>query len=832
MKQSLNGKWRLISLDEPDKLSVLTSVPGSFYSALLEHGMMDDPYYRLNEYKSTDLCLESTCWEREFSIDEKLWACERLLLKFYGIDTISTVLLNGKILGTTDNMHREYVFDITDVALESGNTLEVKISSPLKYVKEKQDEYALWGVVSTVPGFPHIRKAHYMYGWDWGPKLPDMGIWRDVELVGVENGIIDGVYVTQDHSEIGKGIVKLNISADLKYIISDGLKLEARLTSPDGNVITASASIAKVSEKTKLSLEVQNAMLWYPNGYGDHPLYSLEIAITDNHADKDFDTYKTNVGLRTLTLCRDKMDDGEDFAFVVNGIKIFAMGANYIPEDQIIPRCSDQRSEELIKSCVDANFNMLRVWGGGYYPSDGFYDICDRMGILVWQDFMFACAVYKATDEFMATIRQEATDNVKRLRNHPSLALWCGNNEIESMWEGWDIDADPALKKDYLELFEELIPSVLAEYDPVTPYWPSSPSSGGGFEFTGNLSKGDAHYWAVWHGFRPFTDYFKYKFRFCSEYGFESLPSIKTVRAFAEESDLELTSEVMEAHQKCSDGTNKVLYYLNEMSHPPKDFEGLIYATQMVQSDAIRLNVEHMRQHRDVCRGSLYWQVNDSNPVISWASIDYFNRCKPLHYAAKRFYADVLLSCNYENPDELWLNVSSERLEAFDGEISWKARLNTGEIISSGSGKCNVDALSSKDVLPIIPEASGISEDIKNKAFLEFELKENGKVISSGIYMFASAKDFIFTDPKLKTEISETSDSFIITISAEAFAKGVFLELANADCVFSDNYIDICGASRTIEAKKTGDLSNMTMEEFKAELSLKSYYEALKLSEN
>lgn len=834
MVQSLNGVWQLTGLDDSGRLNIFAAVPGSFYAALLKEGMMDDPYYGLNEQKSMELCQQSTVWERSFTPESGILESKTILLKFFGIDTISKIYLNGSLIGYTNNMHRTYIFDVTSVISDGENTLRIEIYSPLKYIAEMQKKDPLWGVSSTVAGYPHIRKAHYMYGWDWGPKLPDMGIWRDVELVGVNGGMLGGVYITQDHSAVSEGKVTVNISAGLAYADGENLRLEAELTFPTGETVGSATNIYSGETAAELSVDVKNPALWYPNGYGEHPLYSLKLRLTRLDSGEPLDEYTSNVGLRTLSLCRDKMGDGEDFAFVVNGIKIFAMGANYIPEDQIIPRCSDERSRKLLESCADANFNMIRVWGGGYYPSDGFYNICDELGLLVWQDFMFACSIYRATDEFMSTVKQEIIDNVTRIRNHPSLALWCGNNEIESMWDNWNTGADPALKNDYLALFEDMIPKVLAQLDPETPYWPSSPSSCQHFKNTGDLTRGDAHYWAVWHSFRPFTDYFKYKFRFCSEYGFESLPSVKTVRAFNDDAEPRLSDDIMEAHQKCDGGTKKVEYYLAQMSHQPKDFAGLVYATQAVQSDAIRLNVEHMRQNRDVCRGSLYWQVNDSNPVISWASIDYFNRPKALHYAAKRFYSPVLVSCNYENPEELWLNVSSERLEDVECEISWRSRLSSGEIINSGSQTVGVKPLSSLNAIPITPGISGIGGELKNKAYLEFELRENGKIISSGTYMYVQPKDFEFADPKLEYSVSETEESFVIDITAKAFAKGVFLELDKDDCLFSENYFDISGtqanpAKVTVTAAKSRMSRSLSLDEFAGQLTVKSYFEALKL---
>ncbi len=832
MKISLGGVWTLTDINEPEKLNISAKVPGSLYSAMLDAGLMADPYYRENEFISTDISDRDVCFERSFDVPEEMQGsdrqqgADRLLLDFKGIDTVAEVVLNGTVLGNTANMHREYVYDVTDIVMPVGNVLKVNIFSPLRYIREKNEKEPLWGVASTVAGFPHIRKAHYMYGWDWGPKLPDMGIWRDVFLRSVKGGVIDGVYVRQEHSRADEGVVTLSVEVTAGHICSESLSAKAVITCPDGNVLEAAAEL-NGGRKVTLEFTVDNAQLWYPRGYGEQPLYALAVTLYDG--DIEADCHRENIGLRTVYVSQtpDAEGDGREFAFVVNGIKIFAMGANYIPEDQIISRCSPDKTARLLKQCAMANFNMIRVWGGGFYPDDSFYDACDRLGLLVWQDFMFACAVYRADVEFCANVKQEIIDNVKRLRNHPSLAMWCGNNEIESMWQYWGIDADPEYKKDYLRLFEALIPKVLDFYDPVTFYHPSSPSSGGGFIDSGANNKGDSHYWAVWHSLRPFTDYYSYKFRFCSEYGFESIPSIKTVRRFAEKEDLNLMSPVMEAHQKCEAGNEKIMYYLAQMSHYPYTFKGLIYATQMVQSDAVRLNVEHMRRNRGECMGSLYWQVNDSNPVISWSSIDYYHRWKALHYAAKKFYAPVLISADGEDKDNIRLNISSERREEFSAVIRWRSRMNTGEVIMQGMEDVTVKHLSAEDFITLTPENTGISPDMRDKAYIEFTVIEKGVRLSSGTFMFVQSKGFRFVDPELKIAAVDMGRKFKIVVSAKAFAKSVCLELRDGDCLFSDNWFDLHGDTAGVYVSKAKLPAGITCEELAKSIRAVSYYDAV-----
>ena len=438
---------------------------------------------------------------------------------------------------------------------------------------------------------------------------------------------------------------------------------------------------------------------------------------------------------------------------------------------------------------------------------------------------MFACSAYLLTEEFEETVRGEVRDNVIRLRNHPSLGLWCGNNEIESAWEYWGLPEDEEAKRDYLIIFEDIIPQVLKAYDPCenTFYWPSSPSSGGGFKDASSNHAGDMHYWDVWHNFKPIEAFREFYYRFCSEYGFESLPDIKTCRAFADETkgDFDLCSSVMAAHQKCVQGNEKIMYYLAQMVRYPYDFKKLIYSSQLVQADCIRSNVEHMRRARGRCMGSAYWQVNDSNPVISWSSIDYFGRWKGLHYYAKRFYAPCLISCDDTNRKKPVLNISNERMTAFEGIVKWTLRNNKAEILQSGEKSVSVPALTAQNVLTI-----DLSDELKNRTdprekYLEYSIMENGKVLSFGTTLFVRPKEFTFLEPAITYGISESEDKFALTFCAENYAKSVCLSLKTADCVFSDNWFDIHGKEPvTIMIDKASLSRKMTAQELSRELEI------------
>lgn len=821
MVQSLNGEWTVSSNWLDEKISV--NIPDSVYGALMDAGKLADPYYGENQYKTTGLSDKEYVFEKNFEIDHELSECKKIYLRFHGVDTLADVELNGIKVGKTENMHCTYEFDVTTAVARGGNILRVKFHSPIEYISKKQQCNYAWGVETTMDGFPHIRKAHYMFGWDWGPQLPDMGIWRDVELVGVKSGRIESVYVRQEHWQ---NTVRLVFDTRLADMNSSNLRLDISITSPNGEDILISAPANK--EILTPECLITDAMLWQVRGYGKQNLYMVKAMLFDG--DEPVDMQEFNVGLRRITVLRTPDNDGtdgEEFTFCVNGIKIFAMGANYIPEDQILSRCSPERTRALLKSCAAANYNMIRVWGGGIYPDDYFFDMCDKLGILVWQDFAFACAVYNADIEFCRNIKEEFIDNIKRIRNHASLAMWCGNNEIESLIQYWGKPVSEEQKEGYLRIFEKLIPNVLKHYDPQTFYWPSSPSSGGGYNESSAAHKGDTHYWDVWHGLKPFTEFRKFKFRFCSEYGFESIPCMKTIRTFAEKKDLNLCSPVMEAHQKCEGGNEKLLYYLAQMVHYPYSFEGLIYATQIVQADAIRTNVEHMRRNRGRCMGSLYWQVNDSNPVISWSSIDYYGRWKALHYYAKKFYAPVLCSIDDSDKKKLVVNVSNEKLTEFKGEVRWRVRKNDTEIISQGSTEVTVAPLTAKDVLALTPEMTKLTEEMYRNHYIEYALVHNSTVISGGTQMLVLPKKFEFLNPEIDVKIDQLGEMYRFEFSSKNFAKGVYLDFDEYDCVFGDNWFDLHGQKHSLLVSKMNFPINITIDALRDSLRIKSYYDII-----
>lgn len=819
MIKHLDGSWTMRRTYGGESFEV--KIPASVYGTLTENGRIPDPYFGENQYAAFQISDDNYTFEHVFAVEDDFKDCDKYYLRFEGIDTNAIIYINGKPIGKTENMHRTYEFDVTENILAGQNKLQVCIYSPIEYVKSRQSEDRLWGVASTTDGFSHIRKAHYMYGWDWGPSLPDMGIWREAQLVGVKGGRIESVYARQRHTA---GSVSLTFETKIEDVSSDGLRLDITVAAPDGKETAVSVPVK--ADKLSPEITIDRPMLWNVRGFGKQNLYRVAAVLFDGS--EPVDAQKFSVGLRTVEVSRSPDKDGEEFCFAVNGMRIFAMGANYIPEDQILPRRSEERTKALLESCAAANYNMIRVWGGGFYPDDYFYEACDRLGLLVWQDLAFACAVYNADVDFCNNVKQEAADNVKRLRNHPSLAMWCGNNEIESAILYWGIPVTDSQKQSYTRIFEKLIPNVIKHYDPQTFYWPSSPSSGGNFADPSAENRGDSHYWAVWHGLKPFDDLKNHKFRFCSEYGFESIPCMKTVRSFAEKKDMNLMSPVMEAHQKCEAGNEKLLYYLAQTVHYPYSFEGLVYASQLVQADAVRINAEHMRRNRGVCMGSLYWQINDSNPVISWSSIDYFGRWKALHYYARKFYAPVLCSIDDSDRENPVINISNETPNDFMGRVRWRVRRNDTKVIAEGVVNADIPPLTSKNILTLNAGLTKLTADMRRNHYIEYSLIENNAVISDGACMLEPLKRFEFLDPKIGVEVDLMGDLYRFAIDSVNFAKGVYLDFDEFDCPFKDNWFDLHGQTYSLLVNRAKLPQDITPQDLEEKIRVRSYYDLLK----
>lgn len=779
----LNEFWQMRIVGEQDFISA--KVPGSVYNDLLLNNKMEDPFWRDNENDALKIMEHDFEYQTKFDVSDELLKSDKVILQFKGLDTIAKVYLNNILLGDVNNMHRTWEFDVKETLKALNNELTVLFFSPTTFIKEENEKLFADGASDCMAGFPHIRKGHSMMGWDWGPRLPDAGIWREVSLLGINTARIDSVYVTQKH-DTDSAELTLDVTLDTVTQQAD-TEYKVILTTPTGEELQFLNS--------PKSIVVKNPQLWWPNGYGEQPLYRIQVILIENG--KVLDIWDKKIGLRTLTFKNEPDCYGESFMQVVNGVAFFAMGADYIPEDNILSRVNKDRTRRLLEDSILANFNSIRVWGGGYYPDDFFYDLCDELGLVVWQDLMYACGQYPLTPGFAENITKETLDNVKRIRHHASLGLWCGNNEMEDFAGQGLWHPTPKHKADYIRLFEHIIPEILEQADPNRFSWRSSPSCGGAFDEPNSPNRGDTHYWDVWHGNKPFTEYRKFHFRYLSEFGFQSFPCLKTVESFTLPEDRNVFSYVMEKHQRNNAANGKILNYMQQTYLYPNDFDTLLYASQMLQAEAIKYGVEHFRRFRGRCMGAIYWQLNDCWPVASWASIDYFGRWKALHYFAKRFFAPLMLSCCEEstltqNPNvnaepfdlekSIHLSVANETMKDQMVSVKWALRNNDGTPVLSQSAELSVKALSSEWL-----EKVRFDDADPYAQYASYEMYQDGAYISGGTVLFAAPKYFKFLDPKLEVHV----DGDELVVSAKNYAKGIEITNDEADLLLSDNYFDM-----------------------------------------
>lgn len=793
---NLGGAWRMREADSETWHSA--HVPGSVYADLMADGTMPDPFWRENELDAFERMKKDYVYQRAFTVTEAQLAHAHVELVCEGLDTLAHVSLNGHEIAFADNMHITWVWDVKEQLHTGENTLEIRFDSPIRYCAKKAEEAPGWESSDATPGFRHLRKAHCMFGWDWGPRLPDAGIWRPIFLRTWDAARLENALMLQAHHD---GVVDVTIRPE----IAGESAWSAEITAPDGEVMIIPKTTAAEQVVT-----IQNPQLWWPNGLGKQPLYRVTVRLAAG------DTRTWRIGLRTMTVSREKDEWGEEFCHVVNGVKVFAMGADYIPEDNILARVTPERTRRLLEGCKAANFNAIRVWGGGYYPDDAFYDICDELGLLVWQDLMYACAFYDLTPDFERSIRVETHQNVARLRHHASLALICGNNEMEMFMAGansalinhrtWEfVPTYPHHITDYVKMFEYILPAIVKETAPQTYWWPASPSSGGNFDAPNDENRGDNHYWDVWHGEKPFTEYRKFFFRYASEFGFQSFPCLKSVEQFTLPDDRNIFSRVMERHQRNQAANGKILSYLSQTFRYPNSFDDLLYASQLMQAEAIRYGVEHWRRNRGRCMGAIIWQLNDIWPVASWASIDYYGRWKALHYAAKRFFAPVMVSAEEEgelsqNPKineyhpaplekSFRLNVCNETLRDVTGEVVWALRTPDGAIVRQNQQTLTIPAMSAKWLDKVDCADASLTGHYVSFAFVVDDV-----AVSEGTCIFCAPKHFEFVDPRLTVETR--GDTLVVT--SHAYAKQVWLESEDADLLLDDNAFDMNPGTKVV----------------------------------
>ncbi|WP_226010477.1 beta-mannosidase [Halomicrobium salinisoli] len=811
-KQSLNGTWRFRERDG-DGEWLSGSVPGGVYTDLLDAGEIPDPFYEDNELDVQ--WVGETDWEyrRTVDVDESLLEHDRVLLQCDGLDTVATVLVDGEEVGRSVNMHVGREFDVADALDPGENEVAVRFRSPVEYGVERAEEYpyevpAIRYPVDQ-PARSFIRKAQCHYGWDWGPCLPTMGIYRDVSLVAYSSPRIRYTKTEQDHAGDG---VALTVRAGIDAPEAGEYDLTVEVADA---VVTETVALEAGEQEVELTVDVGDVDLWWPNGYGDQPLYDIVVTVEDDergeaHAVSD------RVGFREIDLVVEPDDEGTSFSFEVNGEPVFAKGANTIPAAPLYGEVTRDRYEHLVRSAADANMNMLRVWGGGYYEYDDFYDLCDEYGLLVWQDFMFSCALYPADDAFLETVEEEVRYQVRRLANHPSVALWCANNENEEALHNWfgDHEAHDSHVEDYRKLYEETVGPACEEEDPSRTFWPGSPSSGPDEDDPYVFEKGDVHYWDVWHAGQPFEDYYGTEPRFVSEFGYQSFPSPDSLSTVLDEDDFNPTSPMMEHHQRNPGGNTTILTRTASYFRVPFDFSDFVYVSQLLQAEAMTTAIEHWRRRKPTTMGALYWQLNDLWPVASWASIEYDGKWKAQQYAARRQFAPVLVSFHpeFEGADgaenaqaddgddadrgdvvaqTLW--ITSDLTEPIEGQIALEAVTLDGEVVREETVDVDIDAHESTALLTVeredLPEGVAPSE-----VMLRAEYDGPGESYPTAAF-FEDYKALALPETALDVAI----DGAAVTVAAEDAALFVELDAGTLRGSFSDNYFHLApGEERTV----------------------------------
>lgn len=782
--QSLTGGWNFRQKGTQEWLPA--NVPGGVHTDLMALGRISDPFAGDNEKRVRWVAEADWEYRRQFIAALELLNQPHIWLVCDGLDTLATVSLNGHELGHTANMFRGYRWDVKTLLEADENELLIAFESPACFAAAQQAIRPMLGVAQAIQGGPYLRKAPCQFGWDWGPQLPPIGIWKDIRLEGYKEARIADIRLSQKHA---KGQVSVEARVAVQSWAEAPRSSVLRLVAPDGKVFDTSAPVDSNNE-CALQLQIPNPQLWWPNGYGAQPLYQASVELLQ--ANRQLDQREYQLGLRTIELRQQPDEWGHSFTFIANGQPIFAKGSNWIPADSFPTRILDDHLEGLIRSAAETYQNMLRVWGGGFYEEERFYDMCDRYGILVWQEFIFSCSIYPLDDPtFLENVHQEVIGNVRRLRHRASLALWCGNNEMEQGWLdwGWDKPDYQVLKSAYDNFFHHTLPTWCTAEDPDHTYWPSSPSSDTPFENPNGQVQGDAHYWDVWHGRKPFSAYRNQFPRFMSEFGFQALPPLSTIRTYAEEADWNMTSYIMERHQKNDSGNALMVSQMLDTFRLPKDFESLVYLSMVLQAEGIRYGVEHWRRNPRRVSGTLYWQLNDCWPVASWSSLDYFGRWKALHYAARRFYAPLLLSIE-DKPTEQNVYITSDLCETWEGSVHWSLEKLDGKVLEAGEERVKVAPF---NVTPVchLDFSSRLNDDLRREVVFIAELWQGGKFISRQTAFFVPTKHLALADPKISVQTRIEQGQVHIDLTSHSLARLVECTLQEADVVFSDNYFDL-----------------------------------------
>ncbi|MDR2654790.1 MAG: hypothetical protein LBC56_01785 [Oscillospiraceae bacterium] len=804
---NLAGDWEL---SQDGGKPIPGHLPGSAYLDYISNGM-PDPFWGMNELEAKKLAEHDYTYAREFDLPEEFLSVGHVDLLAWGLDTLCALVLNGKELAKTNNINRTWRFDAKPFLRPGKNSIAIQIEAPFDYLAKLHKKEPMGGMSMGTKSIAHLRKTPCHFGWDWGPSLPPAGLIGGIELQAYETRIED-LRIKQKHSD---GKVSLEISAEASSI--EGVSAVLSLTDPEGGI--SSCEMRREGGKLRCTIDIKNPQLWWCNGLGGQPLYTLELLLKQNG--KTADSQSRKIGLRTVELDTSPDRHGNQFRFVINGVPIFAKGADWIPADSFITRFTREDADFYIKSAKRANMNMLRVWGGGMYESEDFYDACDRNGILVWQDFIFACSPYPFyKQEFLNNVRAEVIDNVRRLRHRASLAVWSGNNECEVFRYFWKKGSP--IEKSNMPFYHNTLREWVEELDGATPYWPGSPSSGSLEHRVHSLKegsiRGDTHLWQIWHGMMPIEAFRGYPTRFCSEFGMESMPSMHTVRTYTDAPDPSLFDPIMQLHQKSGGGNEKMLFYLLAKYRNPAKFEDFVYLSQLVQANTVRFATDCWRRNIGRQNGAIFWQYNDCWPVASWAGIDYGKQLKAVTYQARHFNKMLCLSNDYFD-DRAEIYIVNEYPGKFAGTLEWELRDFGGRLINRGSKPVSVGGVSSvrAEVLKF-DEIRGKLR--KEESALLVRLLQEGEVKDEKYWLLVPDKNAALPKADVKADFAEKDGLAAVTLNSKNYARYVYLEAKGVTAPWSDNFFDIpAGRSVSVTVKLP---EGMSLEQLQKNLKIKT----------
>ena len=794
-------------MNNAKQISVEKANPSDVHLSLINTGIIEDPFYRDNEEKSIWVGEEDWIYSTDFVVDRKQLKAKSTKITFEGIDTHAEIYINGNKILQTDNMFVEWELEISGLLRQGKNELKIFFKSPITINKILADKYAY----KLPEERAFTRKAAYQFGWDWGPKIVNLGIWKNAYIEFHNKAKIDDILIHQKF--VDKNLAALDIETFINSP-TDIKSITLKIDVGGKEYIEKEISLLSGKNRIKLALNIKNPNLWWPVGLGNQDLYQFDVKLLDKN--KLIHQSSTKTGLRNIEVIQETDNIGKSFYFKVNGKIVFAKGANYIPQDNFLSRVDSNDYFSVINSALESNMNMLRVWGGGIYENDIFYDLCDEKGIMVWQDFMFAGSVYPNDKKFLESIKTEAIQNVKRLRNHPSIVLWCGNNEIKEAWYNWGWQKSYSWSKsdsielwnNYQTIFEGILPSVVNEYSAETFYWASSPSNGWGRDIS--YKEGDVHYWGVWWGKEPFEKYNTKVGRFMSEYGFQGMPSLNSIKKFTKIEDLDINSKVMSVHQKHPFGWENIKEYMERDYPDSKSFEQYIYLSQLMQAEGISLAIEAHRRAKPYCMGTLYWQLNDCWPVTSWSSVDYYGEWKALHYYVKKAYDKYLISFE-DNKSDLDVFFISDDTSSFSAETNWKLIAADGKIINSGTKSSYIPENSSTSILKFNLDSLSKQQSINDKLFVAEVFRNNIKIGEANKY-FTNSKELAIKEQKPDFQINRTELAYEIVINSNQLLKAVQIN-CKEDGFFSDNYFDVIPNQNKIIYFKT-ESNKLTKKDF------------------